>query len=731
MKAYKYILAASLVAASLSSCSDEKNALVGEGSIMISASINSDLKTASRTSSDDLAAELSDSFEFWLTSENDGGVIRLYNGLDNLPSSLTLNAGHYVAEAWAGDSISASFTDRWFKAYVPFDVNAGEVTTVNVECKIANVVVSVEYGDGVLDAYDVDSLFVCHKRGQLSFKPGGETRGYFMMPSYDKNPTWICMCHRKSDGAERQFNGVLQNVKSAYEYKFNIVFTANDPDDTHVGGAFFDIEVDTTEEPVYDTVEFLAAPRIDGVKDGEKFDLTEVYSSNEEPGELGAYITTTSEIKSVVLECEDFPTILGIQGTSFDPIKITSTTLINTINNGGITWTRTATTDSYNMMLTFSAAFTEALSWETEHSINITVTDANGLTNTESLTILKTAAPITIPDPVLATADAPITLTTNSYVVEGDILNDDGSDIVVSYAESSSRSRAGISTVTATKNGSTYSAQLTGLTPDTAYEFYVTMGSYTSPVSSFVTEAELQFPNNSFENWQTSSSPYLIYGSSDEMFWDSGNHGSATMSKNVTVPSTDYVHSGTYSISLQSQFVGISIIGKFAAGNVFVGKYLATDGTDGVLGWGRAFTGRPAKLHGYVRYEPAEVSYESSSFDDLKKGDTDQGIIYWALLDDYTETYDGEAWPVIIKTKSSDRQLFDKTSSHMIAYGEQVFTEATSGDGLVEFTIPLDYYRTDIRPTYIMCTAAASRGGDYFVGGSSVMYLDDLELIYE
>ena len=51
---------------------------------------------------------------------------------------------------------------------------------------------------------------------------------------------------------------------------------------------------------------------------------------------------------------------------------------------------------------------------------------------------------------------------------------------------------------------------------------------------------------------------------------------------------------------------------------------------------------------------------------------------------------------------------------------------------MIEFTINIEYRRTDVTPTYIMCTASASIGGDYFSGGDgSKMWLDDLELIYE
>ncbi len=49
---------------------------------------------------------------------------------------------------------------------------------------------------------------------------------------------------------------------------------------------------------------------------------------------------------------------------------------------------------------------------------------------------------------------------------------------------------------------------------------------------------------------------------------------------------------------------------------------------------------------------------------------------------------------------------------------------------MIEFTIDLTYYREDIKPSNIMLVAAASKGGDYFVGGNSVMWIDDLELVY-
>jgi hypothetical protein len=176
--------------------------------------------------------------------------------------------------------------------------------------------------------------------------------------------------------------------------------------------------------------------------------------------------------------------------------------------------------------------------------------------------------------------------------------------------------------------------------------------------------------------------------------------------------------------------VGIGSAGKFAAGNVFVGQYLATDGTNGVLGWGREFHSRPAKLKGYVRYECGTV--DNSSTDKLTTGSKDQGQIYIAIGDWKGEAYDGVTWPVVIKTKTA--QLFDPEDEGVIAYGQQTFYESTSGSGMVEFSIDLDYYdKVNLRkPTAIIIVASASKYGDYFTGSTaSTMWLDDLELVYE
>jgi hypothetical protein len=102
------------------------------------------------------------------------------------------------------------------------------------------------------------------------------------------------------------------------------------------------------------------------------------------------------------------------------------------------------------------------------------------------------------------------------------------------------------------------------------------------------------------------------------------------------------------------------------------------------------------------------------------------------LLDNsVSKTYNGsKPFPVIVNT--STKEFFSKTDSNVIAYGEKVLTSATSGDAMVEFEIPLEYSRTAVIPSYIILTCSASRYGDYFAGGvGSVLYVDNLQLVYE
>lgn len=284
-------------------------------------------------------------------------------------------------------------------------------------------------------------------------------------------------------------------------------------------------------------------------------------------------------------------------------------------------------------------------------------------------------------------------------------------------------------------DGGSFSTQIKGLVPETAYEAVAYSNDDLSEVQKFTTEPALALPNAGFEEWSTPKKALCPYLSEDQAFWDTGNHGSATMGVNVTTNANEPRpgSAGTTSAYLHSQFVGMGTLGKFAAGNIFTGKYFKTDGTDGILNFGRPFATHPIALRGWVKYRQGQIDKIGSSPAGmtLTTDDMDEGSIYIALGTWTPAEYGGTAEsPVQIRTKPSDQLLFDKNAKAVVGYGERILTESIGE--WTQFTIPIDWRDKTTPPTHMIIVGSASRWGDYFTGSTqSGMWLDDLELIYD
>lgn len=736
MKKIKNIFApAALFAASLMalcSCSDEipYDTGDGEGRLIIKTSISNDVKgSVSRGSragvtDDELAAKTL----IWIS--NSKGVVRKYNGIGEVPAQgVWLLADNYVAEAWAGDSVPASFEDKHFKAREEFSIGGGETRQLNLECKIANVVVVVDYDESVRDLVSECVFEAGHKAGKLTYEglEASGKPGYFMMPSFDKNISYTFTAKNQlTDGAVTK-HGAIENAKPGHKYTVHI--SQGDPNVSEFGGALFDIEVDETEIEVAEVIEIQMEPVITGLT--HNIDQP-IVSTGGAFDECRLWVQSTSHIEYVEVECPAFTAYLGEGQTKFGVLSM-SDEVRQKLEGYGFSYSLiTHKNDPENpqfeeMKLRFNENFLSIFA-EGEHTMTITVHDANNLTGTAQVTFtsakmqleqLPAASPAVWADRVTLTAT---------------ILNPDVTNAAIEWRRLGSQQWNRATTTAAApaaraEAGTTITATVTGLTAGTTYEYRAVCDGYESKPYTFTTEAAAQLPNAGFEEWHTSGKVDLVYASGGTMFWDSGNHGSSTMNKNVTTRAEDKKHSGSYSAKLESQFVGIGTIGKFAAGNLFVGKYLATNGTNGVLGWGRPFTSRPKALRGYVHYTPAKIEYaDNDAPAEYVKGEMDRGIIYIAIVDNTKTSYKAESWPCIVNTET--KELFDKNDANVIAYGEKVFEGATAGSDMVPFEITLDYRTEDVKACNIILTISASKGGDYFTGGPSVMYVDDLELVY-
>ena len=675
---------------------------LGEGAVRLSVNVSGDVSVVTRAVDPGISA----SMQTRIYSSK--GLIRYYDATTPMPETLNLASGQYHAFVLAGDSVPAAFNTPYYTGSTDFTVRSGETTLASVTCTIANTLATVAF-DPALDEVVTDcKVKIFTTTGELYFTEATtDSVGYYMFSGKERNLAWTFE-GKKTDGNSYTQSGVVEHVNPATKYAFTFNF---DPDGAATGGTFLDVKVNEATIDSTHNVIITLRPQIVG----DKFDLNEpLYYETNGGSETSLWVNAATKLQRVWLSCDKL-TDLGFPTDSIDFLAANGS-LVADFQSRGISCKHTYQEDKdlSNAKITLAESFVQSLPGD-EYTFTINAIDAAGKDNTATLSIV-------VSDAIVVTEEAErASIWARRATLLGTVVKETSEPLSFQYREAGTDSWT---SVPASRSGMTLSAQLTGLTPGTTYEYQAMAGTQASvKTATFTTEAAAALPNSSFENWQTlSSSAMVMYGPGEEMFWDSGNHGSATLNKNVTSPDETYKHSGRYSVKLQSQFVGVLSFGKFAAGNLFAGQYLRTDGTDGVLSFGRPFTSRPTKLKGYIKYTPGTVDYSSTS--DLPTGATDIGNIYIAIGD----------WSEPIEIRTKDKKLFDKNDEKIIAYGEKELTSITQGadGGLLEFEIPLDYRSLDRIPSYIVIVASASKYGDYFTGSTgSTMWIDDLELIYE
>lgn len=268
--------------------------------------------------------------------------------------------------------------------------------------------------------------------------------------------------------------------------------------------------------------------------------------------------------------------------------------------------------------------------------------------------------------------------------------------------------------------GAVYTICINGVEPLTEYEVRAVRGDEYTRAMAVTTGDAPQLPDSHFTQWWKDGAVWNPWAEGGESFWDTGNRGAATLGQSNVVP-IESPDGGYQGVMLQTKFVGISILGKLAAGSIFAGSYVRTDGTNGILSFGRPFTERPTRIRARIRYHSATIDYSSAEMSSLK-GEPDSCCVWCAL-------WDG-AEPFEIRTNPKNRQLFDPADPSVVAYG--TFDSGTDIEEWTDIIIPLEYMALDRRPTMIMLVASSSKYGDYFTGGNgSVLWLDSYELLYD
>lgn len=689
---------------SLCSCRDDIQEN-GDGKLVLRMSI-----AVPETSSPDNAAAidskmLADSCRVRIYGSK--GLVRYYKGLDNMPQELLLAAGDYRIDAVSGDSVAATFRTGYYKGSSNINIKAGSTTTGTLTCKIVNTLVTVSFTDELKEVLSDYEVTIASSAGSLVYtQQHVDSIGYFILPSNETQLNWT-ITGNSDGGSVYTQSGTLQNIKPATKYA--LTFNYNETGYTS-GGAYFNLTVDESAIEKVEDIVIYKRPDITG--DG--FDIKKPLAFELNAGtEIVILVDASSALSSLIVSGDKMQA-MGLPANSIDLYSATEDVLSSWKNAGlSYSYTYNGNSEVSNARIVFSETLMKSLA-EGSYEIAIHASDMHGKEWTETLVISVSNAVVLTQDPLRSDIWA------HHATLRGQLLKASSEPIVFQYKKAN---ESAWNTVEATMGESeVFTAEITGLEAGTTYQYQAVCGEIASAtVATFTTESEFVIPNAGFENWHKSDNVWLVYGEGEEMWWDTGNHGSATLNVNVTTQDTDIKNSGTSSIKMASQFVSLfGTIGKFAAGNVFAGSYVGTEGTNGILDFGRPISSRPSQLKGYYKYIAGEVDY--SETDELPVGATDKGNIYIAIGD----------WTSPVRITTKDKNIFNKDDEHIIGFGEIVPDANTPGDGLIPFTIDIDYRSYDRIPTYIVIVASASYYGDFFTGSSSsTLWLDDLELVYE
>ena len=623
------------------------------------------------------------------------------NSSSLIESPLKLRAGKYIVVASNGTDKDAAFNSPFYEGRDTVVIVSGESATSSIECTLSNVKVSILVTEAITTNFTKYDVTVTNQaNGTLTFdKEHLDSAGYFKCTGTLK---WT-MNLTNTDGEEFVVSNVISNVKPREYYKISFDVNGNSSEDQ--GGASLNVSYDTEMTVKEYSIDIsLNKKAMPTVADASGIDITNVLRAPQGAGVIGLFnINSVAGITDVVItHSNDALSAIGVP-TSFSLLTADATAL----GANGISWsaiesgvTTSATFDIRNLL-------SQTLELG-EYLITIHVFD----TQSQHLEVILSIK--VIPDVEISI----ISIDTwgkfaNVNAQYNTETQPDG--MAIRYKKSSESSWSTFSG-SYTMDGARFSAKITGLDPNTAYDFQAvsTKDVKEDNILSGTTSGISQMPFSSFDSWIEVSSAYYPTDDLNNLYWDSANKATGSMGTNPTTQSTSFAVSGS-SARLESA----SMLGVLAAGNLYTGYFVERSGTNAKVSFGRPFTDKPLRLKGYYNYTPVAINKVKDPYTALK-GEMDYCQIY-IMLTNWSEPY---------VVDSGEKNFIDPTADYVIAYG-QITDNAATGSAFKEFSIELNYLKNE-RPTYIVVVGCASKYGDYFTGGiGSVLYLDEFSLEYE
>lgn len=667
----------------------------------------------------------------------EGDTIKSYSDyIDEVKGKkIVLPVGTYTISVKSNQSEEAGWEKPFYSGSKEITIQSGEITSVQIVCKISNTKVAVEYADNLADYFSHYETTVSNTSGSLLYTRDETRAGFFKAEKLTADLKLV-----NQDGNEFAMQRVFPDIKERYFYKIKYSLDDGGGDNEEAGADFGGIIVDEKADTIYYGI-FIKQEDLFG-KSVPKLALdgfTEnkiVYKKTENPSvpEHSLTIEAPNGIKQLKVETTSFQ---FADVPSFDLCNLTDAARTR-LQQLDFPMQEVKDKQELTFVLTDFAKALE-LSSETQttlHTFSFYVLDN---LNQETTVVFT----YEVRPNVAAYVEKPYCWTT--FALLKGYCVDESSYFKVKLPNGTVKD---IKKVTRDTEGNV-SALVTGLSAGT-YSYSLASidnADMTCEPVDFSLAAPSEVPNINFEDWGTRSKKKVVgignatfispNADSDAVYWDSGNWGAVAggevLTQSTTVVATE---ASEKAAMLTSKWAGALGFGAFAAGSIYSGEAQSV-GTDGaVLKYGQSYQGYPTHLRGYYKYTPGKIDWygDKTPSDGLKKDEQDECLIYIALSTKQHE--------VISKTGQIVPYPFDDES--VFAYGSYVSgkTEDKTGETLAEsikegyapFKIKLNY-KTAVPKTgsfYILIVATSSRYGEYFTGStSSVMYVDEFSLDYD
>ncbi len=707
MKTFKYLIITALSVLMLASCSHELDYLEARGEGLLRFNFDYDLEAEMITKAEE--SSLVFKVDIIRLKEGEEPVIVKHFEDHRTINDMTLRAGRYEIRATCGQDKEAAFESPYYYGSTTIDVVVGEEVEANILCQLANVKATVVVSENVKKNYTEYLIQLSNEApdGELDYSGQNLSReGYFRCTGSLK---WTITLTNTDGTRFDPISGYFDDVKPRHHY--HLTFDVKGEGNPDEGGVSLRVTLDgTLVDQEHDINISLNKDPMPTVTEKNISDLTQTIFAPQGVGNVGLFtITSVAGVERVTLshsssaiENIGVPRLINILEVQSQHYK-----------DQGLVWTDGATVGSAAIDIDMREMLSSKLGLGT-YEFQINVLDRQAQYISVPLTIKV------IPNTEVSTqkVDAWAKF---AYVYAQYNTETEPEGMGFQYKKTSDASWTTFSGEL-TKDGTSYSAKITGLEPTTEYQFRAVTAAEQKDENTFtvVTEAADQLPNFNFDQWYKDGKNWYASPDKASIFWDSGNQGANTLSeKNPTSPEETKVVSGK-AVRMKTE----SVVGVMAGGNIYSGSFGKTVGTKGAqVNFGRPYKCRPLALHGHYAYTPKAIDKVKSPWESLK-GKMDTGKIFVVLAD----------WsaPFLVDNSTSPMKLFSPDDPGVIAYGELEDNVGTPNGDYVEFTIPLEYRDYNRKPTHVIVVACASKLADYFTGAiGSEMYIDEFEFIFE